>query len=453
MKIFLVNPVFPLSSPLLRLVGRHDPPLGLGYIAAYLRRAGHSVTIYDLNNCDLDEEGFLREAAAARPDLAGLATFTPNFMQARTLALEIKRRVGCPTVMGGPHASALPRSTLGAVPGLDAVIMGEGELPMLALAGQLAAGGPLDLGRVPGAAFFKDGEYRETPRPATLEPLDGLPYPARDLAGRPVYFTRRWLHAGEKSVTVISSRGCPGQCTFCANICMGRRFRAQSPAYFVGELERLNAEHGVRHFQIYDDCFTADARRVAEICELILDKGLPIRWGAFGRVNTMQEAGLVRLMKRAGCRHILLGIESGSQKILDLMKKGATLAAAERCCSLLRENGIAYSNSFILGGEGETLETAEETIAFSQKLGSELLNMPVMIPFPGTPLFEKYYKDYDSPDTDWGDWSSNVLKRPYKPRQTALTAAELAELQGRAYQSYHMHPVRLLRTLIFGSLV
>lgn len=453
MKIILVNPLFPLAHPLLRRMVRHDPPLGLGYIAACLRRAGHSVEICDLNNFGMTEEAFLSEAAAARPDLVGLATFTPNFMNARQLAAEVKRRVGCLVVMGGPHATALPRSTLGAVPGLDAVIRGEGERPMLAIASQFDGQGKVDFASVPGAAFVDGGAYRENPCPAPIEDLDELPYAARDLNGGKVYFRRRWLHFGQKSMTVISSRGCPGQCTFCANICMGRRFRAHGPEYFVGELERLRAEHGVTHFQIYDDCFTADTRRVAAICELLLAKKLDVRWGAFGRVNTLQDEGLLRLMKRAGCRHILLGIESGSQKILDLMKKGTTLAAAERCCALLRRCGIAYSNSFILGGEGETRETAEETIAFAAKLGSELVNIPVMIPLPGTPLFEKYYKDYDSPDTDWSDWTTKCTKRPYPPRQTALTARELAALQGKAYRRYNMHPVRMLRTIIFGSLV
>lgn len=453
MKIILVTPVFQLEHDLLRLVGRHDPPLGLGYIAACLRRAGHTVWIYDLNNGGITEELFLREAAAARPDLVGITTFTPSFMRARALAAELKRRLGCLILMGGPHATALPRSTLGAVPGLDAVIMGEGELPMLAVAREYDARGTVDFSSIPGAAFMEAGTYRENPAPPLLEDLDSLPYPARDLSDRPMYFTRRWLHAGQKSVTVLSSRGCPGQCTFCANICTGRRFRPHSPEYFVGELERLSSAHGVRHFRIYDDCFTADTRRVSAICELILAKGLDIKWSAYGRVNTLQDEALLRLMKRAGCRHMILGIESGNQKILALMRKGTTLAAAESCCALLRRCGIAYTNSFILGCEGETRETAEETIAFASKLGSELLNVPLMIPFPGTQLFEKYYKDYDRPDTDWNGWDSRGLNRPYLPRQTALSMRELLWLQEKTFREFNKNPVRLFRTLIFGSLV
>lgn len=451
MKIVLVNPDFGLDHPLSRLVGRNDPPLGLGYIAAYLRRAGHTVRLYDLNNGGVTGELFLRGIAALRPDLVGITTFTPGFMRARALAAEVKRRLGCLVVMGGPHATALSRSTLGAVPGLDAVIRGEGELPMLAIASQFDAGGRVDFSAVPGAAFLEGGQYRESPGPGFLEDLDGLPYPARDLPDRPLYFERRWLHGGEKSVTVISSRGCPGQCTFCANICTGRRFRPHGPEYFVGELELLNRSHGVSHFKIYDDCFTADARRVTAICELILAKGLKITWSAYGRVNTLQDEALVRLMKRAGCRHLILGIESGNQKLLNLMKKGMTLAAAEKCCALLRRCGIVYTNSFILGCEGETLETAEETIAFAVKLGSELQNIPLMIPFPGTELFEKYYKDYDRPDTDWSNWAAQGLARPYEPRQTALSTRELLGLQAKAYREMNKNPVRLFRTLIFGS--
>lgn len=144
------------------------------------------------------------------PDVVGITSVTINFTQARRLALEAKRRLKCLVVMGGPHASALPRSTLLSVAGLDAMIMGEGEIPMLALADRFDADGKVDLNKIPGAAFMEGGEYRENPRPETIADLDSPPYPARDLVDISVYCRYRPSSRGRKSVMLVTSRGCPG---------------------------------------------------------------------------------------------------------------------------------------------------------------------------------------------------------------------------------------------------
>lgn len=450
MKIVLINPPFPQPEWLIRFIYNHNVPLGLAYLAAYLRQAGHEVRVFDPEPSGMPLELMWQKVENFRPDVVGVTSVTPNFMAARGLAMEAKRRLGCLVVMGGPHANALPHSTLQGTPGLDAVIMGEGEIPMLAMAAEFDARGKVDFNKIPGAAFFEAWKYRETPRPALISALDSLPYPARDQFDLRLYYRHRFFFGGKKSATVLTSRGCPGQCTFCANICMGRKFRAHSPERVVAELEHLVEKYGIRHFQIYDDCFTADPKRVSAICDLILAKKLKITWGAFGRVNTLLDEALIMKMKRAGCEHILLGTESGSQRILDLMKKGTTLAMAEKCCALLRKHGIIYSNSFIIGGEGETEATVMETISFAKKLKADLVNFVILIPFPGTQVFEKYFKDYDRPDTDWSNWCEQGLDRTAPPRQTSLTMAELVRLQGVAYQKYNQNPAQVLRTLIFG---
>jgi len=144
----------------------------------------------------------------------------------------------------------------------------------------------------------------------------------------------------------------------------------------------------------------------------------------------------------------VLGIETGSQRLLDLMRKGTTLAMAEECCAKLRRHGILYSNSFIIGNEGETEETILETIAFAKKLKSDLVTFVVMIPFPGTPLFDKYFKEYDSPDTDWTNWCSRFPDRPYAPRQTALSMEDLMRFRNIADSRFHSDPGNIWRNLI-----
>ena len=453
MKIALINPPYTLAHYTTRARNSFIFPLGLGYIAAYLRQAGHKAAIFDLEPGREPLEKFWKDLEAFMPDLVGITSVTPNFTPARQLAMEAKRRLGCLVIMGGPHVTALPRSSLEGAEGLDAVILGEGELPMLALAAGFDAHGRADFSGVPGAAFIENGVYKENPRPEPISDLDCLPYPARDLVDIELYFRQHRSEKRGKSATVISSRGCPSQCTYCANICMGRKFRPRSPGNFVGELERLYREHGIRHFHIVDDCLTADPRRVSEICDLIVGKGLRITWDAFGRVNTLRDEAVILKMKRAGCLYLGMGIETGNQRINDLMRKGTTLAMAEESCSLLRKHGIPYINAFIIGNEGDTRETVLDTIAFAKKLKSATAIFNMLIPYPGTPLFNKYYKDYDAPGTDWSLWCSEGRDRPYEPRQTALTKEEIFRLRARAYRQFYFDPFQLFRTVAFGMKV
>lgn len=384
------------------------------------------------------------------PDIFGITSVTPNFMSARRAAAEAKRVLGCPVIMGGPHVTALPRATLLGTPAVDAVILGEGEIPLLALAGTFDASGKVDFSRIPGAAFMEAGQYRENPRPEPISDLDSLPPPARDLleAGRRAGGGLRIRKP--HSALLLTSRGCPSQCTYCANICMGRKFRAHSPGYVVSEMERIIRDYGIRNFQIVDDCFTADPARVSAICDLILQKRLKITWNAAARVNTMRDEALVRKMWRAGCRYVVLGIETGNQRVNDLMKKGTTLQAAEECCSVLRRTGMPFMNSFIVGNEGDTEETVLETIAFAQKLKASISAFHMLIPYPGTPLFNKYYADYDKPYTDWDGWVSNGPDRPYETRQTKLSKQDLLRLSRRAYWRIYLNPMQLLRVIAFG---
>lgn len=458
MKIALVNPPLQPVDARVHPVNFYGLPLGLAYLAAYARQGGHKVKIFDPAPNRITLAVMWEKIREFGPDLVGVTSVTPNFMLAGSLAKEAKRRLGCLVVMGGPHVTALPRSTLKSLAELDAVVLGEGEIPLLALADQFDAGGAVDLGKVPGLAFMKNGRYRETSRPEPIQDLDLLPYPARDLVKVDLYarhpIRAAWIWPGRgaaagradkgflaaggerKSATILSSRGCPSQCTYCANICMGRKFRAHSPGHVVGEMEHLYGKYGIRHFQIADDCFTADTARVAAICDLIIKKGLDITWDAAGRVNTLLDGVLLRKMKKAGCLYVLLGIETGSQRINDLMKKGTTLEMAEKCCSLLRRHGIGFVNSFIVGHEGDTEKTVRATIAFARRLGSELVTFCMMVPYPGTALFNKYFRDRDLPGTNWNYWNTAGLRRPYEPRQTRLSNSRLLGLIATAADYY-----------------
>ncbi|HBE88736.1 MAG TPA: hypothetical protein DDW67_06305 [Elusimicrobia bacterium] len=450
MKVVLINP--PLSYNRHEKALNPEPwfPLGLGYIASYLRQGGHDVRIYDPDAVRMPLETMWEELSRFAPDAVGITSTTSSFMLAKRLVLEAKRRLNCLVLMGGPHVTALPRSTMLGTPGLDAVIRGEGEIPMLALADGFDANGKADFRDVPGAAFMEGGQYRETPTPEPFRDLDVLPYPARDLLDMRPYENCRSLYGGGKMATVISSRGCPSKCSFCSNAAsVYRKFRSRSPESFVAEMECLVKESGIRHFYIVDDCFSIDAKRTAAICDLMIKKKLPITWQAAGRVNTLLDESLISKMKQAGCVEVLLGIETGSQRILDIMKKGATLEMAEECCAKLHKHDINCYNSYILGAEGETVFTIIQTAIFSKKLFSLFALFNILIPFPGTAVFEKYYRDFDRPDTDWTDWASLLHKRPYPPRHTSLSWGAQKGWWLAISLLYYLEPIQLLRVLFF----
>ncbi|MDD5492143.1 MAG: radical SAM protein [bacterium] len=450
MKIALINPPSLYVYGKIRSGNYCSFPLGLGYIASYVRQAGHTVRLFDPEPSQIPLENVLDQLAEYSPDIVGITSVTSNFMLARQIAIDVKKRLGCRVIMGGPHVNALPKSTLQSTPAIDAVIMGEGEIPTLALANYFDAHGDVDFRQVPGAAFIKDGKYWENPRAELIIDLDSLPYPARDLVDINLYQLNPHFQRGKKSATILSSRGCPSQCTFCANLCLGRKFRAHSPERLVGEMAHLVEKYGIRHFHIVDDCFTANPGRVSEICDLLLAKRLKVTWFIFGRVNTLRDESLLRKMKQAGCVCIVLGIETGDQRISDLMKKGTTIEMAEQCCRLLRKNRITYINSFIIGNEGDTEETVKATVALAKKLKSALAGINMMIPFPGTAIFQKYFKDFDNPDTNWDNWCAIGPDLPYEPRQTALSKSDVLRLTAWAYRQYYLNFFQLLRILAFA---
>jgi radical SAM superfamily enzyme YgiQ (UPF0313 family) len=365
--------------------------------------------------------------------------------------MEAKKKIGCFVIMGGPHVTALPKVSLVSIPVLDAVVIGEGEIPMLSMSNYFDEHKAIDFNKIPGVAFLENNEFKRTLRPSLIENLDMLPYPARDLVDISAYKLHPHFQRGAKSATVLSSRGCPSKCTFCGNIIQLRRFRPHSPQYFVGELEHLVNEYGIRHFHIVDDCFSYDTNRAEEICDLILEKKLGITWFIFGRVDTLQDEKVIRKLRQAGCIYVLLGIETGNQKINDFMKKGTTLEMAERCCELLRKNNIRYFNSFIIGNEGDTEQTVMETIEFAKRLKSVMAGFNMLIPFPGTHIFRKYFSDYDSPETNWDNWCSVGDDIPYEPRQTTLSRSDILRLTSYAYRKYYLSPEQIYRIVSFAS--
>lgn len=387
------------------------PPLGLAYIAAVLERAGHEVAILDCVMAGfqrlrlqpdgrfrhgLDGEDLCSEVRRFDPQLVGISNlFSAQSPAAHHVCRLVKQiRPGILTVMGGAHPSAVPEDVL-ADANVDYVICGEGELAMARLAKALEAGRrlPADLS---GLAFRDGRTVRVIPPGPPLTDLDALPLPARHLLPMRQYFRSRAPHGTvvrrHPCTNMITSRGCPARCSFCSiHTVWGRRFRWHSSRRVVQEIDLLINDYGVREIQFEDDNLTLNKPRMREICQAIIDRRLDLLWTTPNGVATWAlDERLLELMRRAGCYHIAIAVESGSQDTLDrLIHKPLDLRKVPPIVRAARKLGMGVSAFFVVGFPGETRAEIEKTFDYAMNLDADHVHFYTATPYPGTELFRQ----------------------------------------------------------------
>lgn len=424
-------------------------PLGLGYISSIVKRQGHKVLLLDPEAAGMTQDQALIRIKGFSPNLIGLSCVTANFSTACEWAKRIKDEIKCTLMIGGVHVTALPEKSLKDCPEIDFVVQGEGEYVVTDICDNIERGN-FDLANIPSLCYRLNGNIINNPRAEVIRDLDKLPYPDRESVDLNWYRLQPQFERGKLHATVLSSRGCPSSCTFCGNIVTGRKFRPRSVTSFVDELEYLLKNCGIRHFHIIDDNFAVDKKRVVGICEEIIARKLKITWFIFGRIDHLNDEKLLRIMKKAGCVYILFGIESGNQEILNKIKKYLTLEEIKKTCYLCRKVGIRYFNSFIIGSQGDTKKTVQETLKFAIELKSVMAGFSIMVPFPGSPVFNEYYRDKIKNITDWSKWCPVGDDLPFDYLHTELTRQELLTLAANAYYKYYLRPAQLLRIIQFG---
>ncbi len=379
MNVLLVYPS--VLDPRVREDDARAMPIGLYYVAAALRRNGHDAEI--LNGADLTEEQIERALEVKKPHVVGLSVLNANRWGAVAVARRAKSRYpDVPVVFGGIGATCLWEHFLTYFPEVDFVVQGEGEKSFVSLVERLENGGPVD--DIPGIAYRKDGRPFQTGDAERAKDLDTLDDPAQ-------YFG--FSH-------VSSSRGCFGRCTFCgAPNYWGGKIRYHSPAWFVEQLSRLR-ERGISFFFVSDDTFTANKRRVVEICRGIVEKNLDISWAAISRVDAVDEEVLF-WMRRAGCIQISYGVESGSEKIRAVLGKNIRTEDIKRAFALTRRFGIMARAYFIYGCPGETWETIGETIDLIGEIEPLSAIFYILQLFPGNELYERYKRATGATDDIW----------------------------------------------------
>ena len=412
MRVLLINPSYPFEEFPRLLVT-------LPYVASALQSEGHEVEILDLLLSRTTPEKIERRMARFRPQLVGITSVTLNHHIAASIAEVVRKCDGSvPIAMGGPHVSFEIEGSFRDLPALDYIGIGEGEHTMRELCRALE--GRMDIRDVRGLAL-RDGDRIVKNAPRALEDdLDTLPVPARELVP-----LQRYL-AFDSHASVVTSRGCPYSCIFCsAPAWTGRQVRYRNPNHCVDEIETL-AQMGFTEITIEDDLFTLYRKHFLAVCGELIRRDTGIRWNAFSRVDTISPE-IVDTMKRAGCQAICFGVESGSQEILDLVKKKSSLEKVKEAMRMTQEVGITALASFIIGLPGETEETLRKTTEFANELHEEfgsLYGFHILSPFPGTEVRDRA-EEYglEILTSDWTKYDANhVVTRTTGATESVLKA-------------------------------
>ncbi len=430
MKVLLVNP--PYNSSKYKFIGLVAPPLGIAYIAAMLEKNGVTVKILDAPALEYDHSKVKQEIEKYSPDLVAITSVTPTIGSAlETAKISKEAYPNTVTVLGGYHPTFTYQEML-KNDFVDIVVRGEGELTMVDLVDALENG--RNLQEVDGIAT-KD--FVSAPR-EIIEDLDSIPFPARHLLPMDEY---KILNMKLTTGTIISGRGCPYKCSFCASSAMhGQKLRLRSAESVVDEMEHLVNEHDIEMIAFMDDTFTINKKRVYEICEAIKERGLKNYWGCTARVDTISE-DLLKIMKDAGCITMFLGVESADQQVLNDVNKKTNIPKIKKTFELTRKYGMRTIASVVLGMPGDTKSSIKKTIKFVKILEPSYAVFSLATPYPGTDF---YIKAASENLIKINDWSKYTLLSPVL-ETVDCSLEELKKLQKKAFKEFYLRPRYILR--------
>ena len=369
MKILLVNP----NSDFL-INAKVFPSLGLLYLSSYLKKYGYD----DIALLDMNDEKILPDSIDA--DIVGFYSNTPQFPATIKIAREIKKRniADRPSyILGGPHISGKPEDASGK---FDAAVVGEGERAFLDIVRRKESSEP----------------YSKIVKYDYIKEIDTIPFPDRDIIDIKSY---KYYLDGHLTTTIVTSRGCPFGCRFCANNAWGKSLRMRSPKNVYSEVKTLKERYGYRSFMFFDDTMTVDKRRMARICDLLRE--LNIIYRCFIRSDTVDKDLLLK-MYHSGCREVGVGIESGSQRILDIVNKGETVEKNMEAVKLCHRVGLRVKGFIIVGLPGEDEKSIKETTMFLEEAELDDIDVTVYTPYPGSYVYKnkeefdiKFQDDYE----------------------------------------------------------
>jgi radical SAM superfamily enzyme YgiQ (UPF0313 family) len=432
MQILLMTTAPPEKSPW-GMAGRL-PPLGLAYVAAALQKAGFEVEIYDNYLIGKSAEELKVEIQKRAPEIVGITCSSLTYERCIETAKAVKEATpSCKVVVGGPHPSYMPETMLQHAQ-IDYVVIGEGEQAITQLATAITKNAKeTETAKIPGVAY---GKVKNAPQ--FISDLDQLPFPARHLLPMKMY-DRRLPYLNVEPVDTMSIiRGCPYSCAYCeTRELWGNTCRTFTPQRIIDEIKHLMATYGTRGIYFVGDNFTINKKRTTELCQLIKQNRLDIKWVCDTRANLISQE-LLHEMKAAGCQTIFFGVESGSPPILEKLNKGITIQEVKAAFDLCRKEGIQTVASFMLGIPGETFSDMDATFKFAKQLNPDWCQFNIYVACPGSKLYDEVMQKglYDQMD--------NFLARVKTPD---FDYEMLQKVQREFQGSFNKSPARLIRVI------
>jgi len=421
-------------------VQRHPDYLAIA--TAVLENEGHEVKLLDAASLNIDLEGVKEITRVFKPDLSVVHTTTPSIYNDVKHA-ETLNDLGSTTVLIGQHASALPTETMQMSEKIGYIARGEYDYTLRDIAD---AKSPSD---VPGITYRDGNEIVHNADRPLIKNLDDLPFPAWHQIDVHDYFDAGKLYP---FITMISGRGCPNNCSFCVlpQVFYGKKYRFRSVKKVVDEFEYdLERFPDLKELMFEDDTLTADKKRCAGICNELLDRGLNkrISWSANARAD-LDDLELLKLMKESGCRMLVSGYEFGDQRILDNVHKGLTVEQMKNFANLTKKAGIKVHGCFMVGGPGETKETAMKTTKLPRVLKPDTLQFSALTPYPGTAFYRWCKENGYIIAKDWPEWvdageQSTVVAYPNLPKDEIVALVDTG-----LYENFYFRPSTWIHHLL-----
>ena len=403
MDLLLAHGYYLSADPHETRIMKPYPPLGILYISSYLKSRGFAVDVFDATF--RTPEDFAALVQAARPPVVGIYT---NMLTKFSVLGMIRacKEAGALVVLGGPEPPNYAEEYLAR--GADVIVIGEGELTLADLLPHLARSGPNGLTSIQGIAYRGDdgSVVRTAPRPY-IAALDALPLPDRAAIDLRAYLDAWQTHHGASSASLICARGCPYHCTWCSHTVYGETHRRRSPENVADEVAFLRDAYHPDMLWYADDVFTIHTRWFYRYAEELKRRGIRIPFECITRADRMNPQ-VVETLAQMGCFRVWIGSESGSQRVLDAMRREVTVAEVQAATHLAQRHGIEVGMFIMLGFEGEELRDLTETVAHLKKAAPDIFLTTISYPIKGTPYYRQV-ADRVVAQGSWEQWSDRSL--------------------------------------------
>jgi radical SAM superfamily enzyme YgiQ (UPF0313 family) len=453
------------SSKFLGAAGSALVPLGILYIASYLENKGYNVEVIDAEQQLLTQNQTVEKIKEIADKheycYVGMSATTVCFNNTLELAKKLKERIpNLKIILGGVHVTALPEHAI-SFDCFDFGIIGEGEVTTYELLETLIYNG--DVNTVNGIVYKKDGNLIYTPPRELIKNLDELPFPARHLLKDITKYIPGLSDYKTLPVTnIITSRGCPGLCTFCSNAVFGRTYRSRSALNIFQEIKEVLQKYKVREIHFIDDTFLLNKKRVHELFDLCNNNNLKFTWSCYSRIDNVNPEFL-KFLKQNGCWRISFGIESGDKRVLDDIRKRITLDNAYEVISYCNKIGIKTTGLFMIGHPTDTIESINNTINFAIKTPFTDAACCISTPLPGSEQFKENFSQQDFSKIDFSKF--NTMYSIITPKR--MTNHDILMKQKEFYKRFYLRPriitnyilslfsfafFRKFKTLLFNAL-